>query len=440
MAYPKGGQEHGSLTEKHQNRTSKPVVRPGDQATSRPTTTDAKWGQFRPSRWGQCKSSFRPSRTYPSRVGVEWGCRRRSVSAQPTVRATHADRGGSPIHRAAAGCDRRRDRRDRGDPDHKDLVRWLYVVLGVAVAALAVLVKRKLPPRAQARAVQLKGLLLAPFASLAEIDPTQIGVDAAAERVLEGDDLPEYLRRTADDELRMAVRAALDDRGRWIVVAVGPSKTGKSRALFEALRHADQQTALEVLAPVDADALRSLTTPGQVPKRRRKPVVLWLDDLEPFVNQGVTLQTLRQWRGTVRHGLVAATVGGKGSELVAGSPSTTLATLAGQILQHAREIPVQETAPEELAPLRSRLSYEALASIKRHGLAAYLVAAPALERKLSTRRHAPGEPESPEGVAIVYAAVDWARCGRTDPMGPRRCVTYGLASSSGKSRWEGEGW
>src|SRR5450755_3314831 len=31
---------------------------PGDQATSRPTTTDAKWGQFRPSRWGHCKSSF----------------------------------------------------------------------------------------------------------------------------------------------------------------------------------------------------------------------------------------------------------------------------------------------------------------------------------------------------------------------------------------------
>ena len=31
---------------------------PGDQATSRPTTTDEKWGQIRPSRWGQRKSSF----------------------------------------------------------------------------------------------------------------------------------------------------------------------------------------------------------------------------------------------------------------------------------------------------------------------------------------------------------------------------------------------
>jgi hypothetical protein len=31
---------------------------PGDQATSRPTTTDAKWGQIRPSRRGHAKSSF----------------------------------------------------------------------------------------------------------------------------------------------------------------------------------------------------------------------------------------------------------------------------------------------------------------------------------------------------------------------------------------------
>ena len=34
------------------------MLSPGDQATSRPTTTDEKWGQIRPSRWGQRKSSF----------------------------------------------------------------------------------------------------------------------------------------------------------------------------------------------------------------------------------------------------------------------------------------------------------------------------------------------------------------------------------------------
>jgi hypothetical protein len=55
-------------------------------------------------------------------------------------------------------------------------------------------------------------------------------------------------------------------------------------------------------------------------------------------------------------------------------------------------------------------------AIDRHGLAAYLVAGPALERKLITGRHAPGQDACPEGVAVVYAATDWARCGRTDPI------------------------
>ena len=158
---------------------------------------------------------------------------------------------------------------------HETLVRWLYVALGVAVVALAaigVMAVGEARLEHKREQFRLKGLLLAPFATLAEIDPTQIGVDAAAQTVLAGHEVPEYLPRKADHELRAAARAALDDRRRWSVVAVGPSKTGKSRALFEALRHADEQTELELLAPVDADALRSLTTPGEMPKRRRKPV------------------------------------------------------------------------------------------------------------------------------------------------------------------------
>jgi hypothetical protein len=74
------------------------------------------------------------------------------------------------------------------------------------------------------------------------------------------------------------------------------------------------------------------------------------------------------------------------------------------------------TTDSELGALRSRVSAEQFESLTRHGLAAYLVAAPQLERKLKTQRHAPGEDPCPEGVALVYAAVDWARCGRTDPI------------------------
>ncbi len=34
------------------------AIRPANQATFKLTTTDEKWGQIRPSRWGQRKSSF----------------------------------------------------------------------------------------------------------------------------------------------------------------------------------------------------------------------------------------------------------------------------------------------------------------------------------------------------------------------------------------------
>ena len=313
-------------------------------------------------------------------------------------------------------------------PDHKSTVGWLYIALavcgglGLLLAVIGIYKFRHQWHEKQEAADEARWLeeedrreaLRIPIAAVGDVDPTWIGIDAAVQTELPGGQVPTYLPRIADDELRLALRGALDDQP-WIVVATGPPKTGKSRALFEALRHVGQQTTIELVAPRDAPGLRLLTRTER-PRSNAIATVLWLDDLEPFVNEGVTLDALREWRAAVQGGLVAATFGGKGSELVTGSDPTKLATLAGQILQHAREIPVLATAPEELAPLRSSLSSEALASIERYGLAAYLVAAPALERKLVIRRHAPGEPETPAGVAIVYAAVDWARCGRTDPI------------------------
>ena len=144
--------------------------------------------------------------------------------------------------------------------------------------------------------------------------------------------------------------------------------------------------------------------------------MLWLDDLELFLNQGVTLRTLREWRSGGPGRIIAATHGGKGSELIAGTAIGGLTTIATDVLQHARQIPLLPTTTDELAPLRGRLPDTEFDAARRHGLAAYLVAGPALQTKLSTARHEPGEPACPEGVAVVYTAVDWARCGRTDPI------------------------
>lgn len=248
-----------------------------------------------------------------------------------------------------------------------------------------------------------------------DVDPTTIGVDAAAQDILPGGEVPEYVARDVDEELRAAIAAAFEGSGRWLVVVIGPSKVGKSRALFEAVTRCAQSRRLEFVVPVDGDAMRTILTPSERPAR--SPLTaLWLDDLEPFLNDGVTLGTLREWHAGGRGRIVAATYGGKGSERIAGSKVGGLMPIAAEVLQSAREIPLAATTPRELEALRSRVSAAQFASLERHGLAAYLVAAPALERKLLTSRHGPGEVASPEGVAIVRAAVDWSLCGRTDAI------------------------
>jgi len=63
----------------------------------------------------------------------------------------------------------------------------------------------------------------------------------------------------------------------------------------------------------------------------------------------------------------------------------------------------------------SGLSSQDVQGVQRHGLAAFFVAAPKLERKLQTCRHEGGEP-SPLGRALVDAVIDWALCGRTDAI------------------------
>ena len=44
----------------------------------------------------------------------------------------------------------------------------------------------------------------------------------------------------------------------------------------------------------------------------KEPAVLWLDDIEPFLNQGLTLRILREWQSTGPVRIVTATYGGKG--------------------------------------------------------------------------------------------------------------------------------
>jgi tetratricopeptide (TPR) repeat protein len=301
-------------------------------------------------------------------------------------------------------------------------VGWL-VGAGLVVAVVGgtvrlLLVRGKAGTEANIEALERRRLTRVPVAGLGEVEPTKVGVDAAPNQsILPGGKIPQYVPRNVDGALDDAVMRAFDGSGPWIVVAVGSSKVGKSRALFEALRRYSTKGELEFIAPVDQNALDALLLPGEMSGLAKQDrIVVWLDDLEPFINKGMTIETLRGWRERFGRCVFVGTFGGKGSSLVAGSGEGALGTIASEVLQHSCEIAMGVTTEDEIEPLRANLSGKALALLERHGLAAYLVAGPELLRKLTTRRHEPGDAECPEGVAIVYAAVDWARCGRTDPI------------------------
>ena len=158
-------------------------------------------------------------------------------------------------------------------------VPWLAAAGAIAAAAgglagLVIIAARARLEGRRERAESDRRLRVAP---ITEVDPTLIGVDKAAQTVLPGAALPDYFARAVDTVLRDAIAAALAGRGDWLVVVVGGSKVGKSRTLFEALRRCALAGKLQLVAPVDGDALRSLLDPGQaIPPGRSMPCCGWM--------------------------------------------------------------------------------------------------------------------------------------------------------------------
>jgi hypothetical protein len=200
-----------------------------------------------------------------------------------------------------------------------------------------------------------------------------------AQSVLPGGEHPTYLPRGVDAAVRKGILAAIEGRGRWLVVMQGPSKVGTSRTLFEGLA-ADAK--IQVVAPINGEAVKSLLVPGQSPRWTPGPKALWLDDLEPFLNDGVTWQTLREWHAGARTGsprIVLATYGGERQR--------THSRLDDSRSGHDRRRdvartgdPLAATSPSEEANLPDAAIDADRAAIRQSGLAAFLVAGPALER------------------------------------------------------------
>jgi len=292
--------------------------------------------------------------------------------------------------------------------------------VSLGVAALNGVVLAAIAQRLAAARKRREGLFLelsVEIGPIGEIDPIKIGVDPAAkEETHLNVDVPDYVTRDVDEELDQALREALNERGRGIVVVYGLPKVGKSRTLFEGLLRVGREGVdLRLIAPASGDAMRALLERirGRRWWQKRRDYVLWLDDIENFVADEVGPKELAAWRR--KGGIVAATYGGKGAKRDFGDKSDGVAALADNIMLQARQIGLQATTPAEVAELPESLSKVNRKAIEEYGLAAALVAAPQLELKLKSR-HRADEPVSAAGAAIVYTAINWGRCGRTDAI------------------------
>jgi hypothetical protein len=129
--------------------------------------------------------------------------------------------------------------------------------------------------------------------------PRELGIHSAAPMVGSDDDLPTYVEREFDFQLRTALATNLPDRGSFVVM-VGGSSTGKTRSLYEAIYQLVPEWGL--VQPADASTLLDVKN---APPRE---TVFWLDELQQYLGGHPPL-TAECVRALVRHGnLVVGTL------------------------------------------------------------------------------------------------------------------------------------
>jgi hypothetical protein len=117
-----------------------------------------------------------------------------------------------------------------------------------------------------------------------EVRPRLLGVHASSQIDPAATDLPAYMPRDLDADLRTAIIAAAEQGG--FVLLVGESSVGKSRALFEAVRAVLPDWWL--IHPRHADMVRLLAA---APTQR---TVVWLDQLQRYLDDGLPVGVVRE--------------------------------------------------------------------------------------------------------------------------------------------------
>ncbi|WP_203906836.1 tetratricopeptide repeat protein [Rhizocola hellebori] len=239
-----------------------------------------------------------------------------------------------------------------------------------------------------------------------EARPRLLGVHAAIHVDGADGELPPYVPRDLDAELCAAIVAAAERGG--LVLLVGSSSAGKTRALVEAVRAVMPEWWL--VHPADADAIRRLAV--EAPPR----AVAWLDELQRYLDTGTGLAA------SVVRDLIAAGLVLVGTLWPYEYTSRTTRPVLGQPDPHGNDRQLLNLAyvvhvPTEFSPAeRSRA--ESLAGDQRirialdspdGGVTQVLAAGPALVRRWD---NAP----DPYSRAVITAALDAHRVGVQAPL------------------------
>jgi predicted negative regulator of RcsB-dependent stress response len=235
------------------------------------------------------------------------------------------------------------------------------------------------------------------------VTPAAALTHAAESATLAGTATP-YVRRTVDDELDIALGQS------QFVVLVGDSKAGKSRTAFEAMhRHFPDRL---LLVPASKQALAGLAALGVA----LPAVVLWLDELDTYLGaDGLTVQVLEQLYAAGQVMLLGTM---RAAQYARYGAEQEVTLLERKVLERATmvNLPRRLDAEEQARAVEQagdpRIA-AALVQLHRYGLAEYVAAGPALLDRWRTGQSVEVEPV---GAAIVAAAIDWRRAGRSTPV------------------------
>ncbi|WP_318306155.1 tetratricopeptide repeat protein [Amycolatopsis solani] len=249
-------------------------------------------------------------------------------------------------------------------------------------------------------------------------DPVAAGVHRARPQA-DDQGVPPYVERDIDTELRRRLDAVAEAGG--LVLLLGHSAAGKTRAAFEAMRAVMPNR--RVATPSQGSELQGvLATIIESPEQ----CVVWLDNLELFLGPGALdvamlaafqkrnvplLATMRMREYKTFHPMFQDVL-----PTDADSVPLQEAQIGARVLASADPLEVQRIWSDDEIARAARFDDDRISAAvehsRHHGVAEYLAAGPAI---WSAWRMAMDVDGQPRAAALIAAAVDLARAGLAGP-------------------------